>query len=148
MAIAMIIGSLIYGPLDKLLDTRKWIVLAGNSLVLLALLVLVLEPVPGIAVSTGVFIVIGLCGTSYGVLMAHGRAFLPPHLVGRGVTLINFGSIFGAGLMQFLSGRLVAGQADSSAPGTYQILFGLYAALLLAALLVYLSARDAPPSAH
>ncbi|MGQ7846699.1 MFS transporter [Granulosicoccus sp. 3-233] len=145
MAIAMIVGNLIYGPLDKLLNTRKWVVFGGNALVLLALLVFVLQPIPGIGVATVLFIIIGAAGTSYGVVMAHGRAFLPPELVGRGVTLVNFCSIFGAGVMQFVTGQLVATQADSSSPMTYQLLFGSYAVLLLLALLVYLSARDAPP---
>lgn len=145
MAIAMIVGNLIYGPLDKLLNTRKWVVFGGNFLVLLALITFVLQPVPGIGVATFLFIVIGAAGTSYGVVMAHGRSFLPPQLVGRGVTLINFCSIFGAGVMQFVTGRLVATQADTSSPMTYQLLFGSYALLLLLALLVYLTARDAPP---
>lgn len=145
MAIAMVAGNLIYGPLDKLLNTRKWVVFGGNVMVLLALAVFIMQPVPGIVVATVLFIIIGAAGTSYGVVMAHGRAFLPTHLVGRGVTLINFCSIFGAGVMQFVTGRLVGSQPDTSSPATYQLLFGSYAVLLLLALLVYLMARDAPP---
>ena len=145
MAIAMIVGNLIYGPLDKLLNTRKWVVFGGNFLVLLALLAFVVQPIPGIGVATWLFILIGAAGTTYGVVIAHGRAFLPPQLVGRGVTLINFCSIFGAGVMQFVTGRLVDTQVNSSSPMTYQLLFGSYALLLLLALLVYLMARDAPP---
>lgn len=147
MAISMIVGNLLYGPLDKLFNTRKWIVFGGNFIVLLALLVFVVKPLAGLTAATLLFIIIGICGTSYGVVMAHGRSFLPIHLVGRGVTLLNFCSIFGAGLMQFLTGRLVDMQSDTSAPATYQILFGSYAALLSAALLVYLVSRDAPPAA-
>ena len=146
MAIAMIAGSLIYGPLDKVLNTRKWVIFTGNLLVLLALLYFALQPVPGIDIATALFIVIGVCGTSYGVLMAHGRAFLPVHLVGRGVTLLNFCGIFGAGVMQFLTGRIVSAQPDTSSPATYQILFGTYAACLLLALLVYATSKDAPPA--
>ena len=48
-------------------------------------------------------VVIGLAGMSYGMLMAHSRAFLPAHLTGRGVTLMNFFSIGGVGLLQFLA---------------------------------------------
>ena len=145
MAIAMIVGSLVYGPMDKLLNTRKWVVIAGNLLVLVALLALTIRPVNTIGIVTLIFIAIGLGGTSYGVLMAHGRSFLPTHLIGRGVTLINFCSIFGAGVMQFISGRIIDAQADSSAPQSYQFLFGVYAIALALALLVYLFSRDAPP---
>lgn len=146
MAIAMITGSLIYGPLDKILNTRKWVIFTGNLCVLLSLMFFVIQPVPSLAVATGLFIIIGLCGTSYGVVMAHGRSFLPPELVGRGVTLINFCSMFGAGTLQFLTGRIVTAQIDSAAPGTYQILFGTYALLLGLAMLLYLTTRDAPPN--
>ena len=146
MAIAMIVGSLVYGPLDKLLNTRKWVILVGNLLVLGALLTLIIQPVSTIGMVTLVFIAIGLGGTSYGVLMAHGRSFLPSHLVGRGVTLINFCSIFGAGVMQFISGRVIDAQADPSAPQSYQLLFGVYAIALVLALVVYLFSKDAPPN--
>lgn len=145
MALAMVVGNLIYGPLDKLMNSRKWVVFGGNLLVLLALSALVLQPIPDISTLIVLFIIIGAAGTSYGVVIAHGRAFVPAHLVGRGVTLINFCSIFGAGLLQFLSGRLVESQADSSAPETYQLLFGGYAGLLFLAMLIYLFSRDAAP---
>jgi len=85
------------------------------------------------------------CGTSYGVLMAHGRAFLPSHLVGRGVTLLNFCSIFGAGLVQFASGRAISSRADPSSAQSYQVLFSVYAVLLLITLAGYLFSKDAPP---
>lgn len=145
MAIAMIVGSIVYGPLDKLFNTRKWVVFGGNAIVLVVLVFLSIQPVPGLITVTTLFIVLGLCGTSYGVVMAHGRAFLPPHLVGRGVTLINACAIFGVSLMQFGSGYIVGAQHDPSSPQSYQVLFGTYAAALLAALLIYSRSKDAPP---
>ena len=60
------------------------------------------------------FIIIGLCGGSYGLLMAHARAFVPAHLTGRGVTLMNFFSIGGVGVMQFATGGVVTA---ASVPG-------------------------------
>lgn len=146
MALAMVAGSIIYGPLDKLLGTRKWVVFWGNAAVCLALLAFVVNPLPGLISAAALFVIIGLCGTSYGVVMAHGRAFLPAQLVGRGVALLNFCAIAGAGLMQFISGRLVSLQPDTSAPASYQFLFGSYLVVLGAALLIYLSSKDAPPS--
>ena len=146
MAIAMIVGSFFYGPLDKLLNTRKWVVIAGNLLVLGALLLLIIQPVSSVGVVTLTLIVIGVGGTSYGVLMGHARSFFPTQLVGRGVTLLNFCSIFGAGLMQFVSGRVIDAQADPSAAQSYQMLFGVYAIALTLALVVYLFSRDASPN--
>ena len=145
MAIAMIVGSLVYGPLDKVFNTRKWVVFSGNLIVLCALATLIAWPVNSVQTTTIIFIIIGLCGTSYGVLMAHGRAFLPSHLVGRGVTLLNFCSIFGAGLVQFASGRAISSRADPSSAQSYQVLFSVYAVLLLITLAGYLFSKDAPP---
>lgn len=145
MAIAMIVGSLAYGPMDRLANTRKWVIFIGNAIVLTMLIVLITKPTSSINMTTILFIVIGIAGTSYGVLMAHGRAFIPSHLVGRGVTLLNFCSIFGAGVMQFASGQIIGKQDDPSAPESYQLLFGVYAAALGAALAIYLFSRDAKP---
>lgn len=146
MAVAMVVGSLAYGPLDRIFNTRKWIVFTGNSIVFCVLAYFVVNPVPSLELVTLLFITLGICGTSYGVLIAHGRTFLPDHLIGRGVTLMNFGSIFGVGLMQFVTGGIISERADTASPATYQILFGTYAAVVLVALLVYLTSRDAPPN--
>ena len=144
MALAMIIGSLVYGLLDKLFNTRKWVVFYGNLIVLCALAALIIWPISSVTTATIIFTLIGVCGTSYGVLMAHGRAFLPSHLVGRGVTLLNFCSIFGAGLVQFASGQVISLRPDPSSAHSYQLLFGVYALLLLIALMAYLFSQDAP----
>jgi len=146
MALAMIMGSLAYGPLDRWFNTRKWVVFCGNLIVLVSLLVLVSNPVSTLSAATWLFVIIGLCGTSYGVLMAHGRHFLPPHLIGRGVTLLNFCSIFGAGAMQFITGRVVQSRSEPASVASYQLLFAVYAGVLAVALFIYLFSKDAPPN--
>ncbi|MFP3441168.1 hypothetical protein R0K18_25895, partial [Pantoea sp. SIMBA_133] len=98
MALAMSAGGLVYGPLDVFFRTRKWVAVGGNFIGLAAIAFLAITPVSSIATTTTVFVVIGLCGASYGLLMAHGRAFVPAHLTGRGVTLLNFFSVGGAGV--------------------------------------------------
>jgi len=145
MAIAMIAGSLAYGPLDKLFNSRKRVVFIGNLIVLAALLVFVIKPVISFHMTTVLFIIIGLGGASYGVIMAHGRSFLPTHLIGRGVTLLNFCSIFGAGIMQLASGRLINAHDEPGSAESYQLLFGFYAMALGLALAFYLFSKDAPP---
>jgi hypothetical protein len=42
------------------------------------------------------FAAIGAVGFTYAVLMAHARIFLPAHLLGRGMTAVNFLFISGA----------------------------------------------------
>jgi len=148
MALAMVAGNFIYGPLDNLLGTRKWVAVGGNLLSISALLWLALNPGAGISADTVVFVVIGLAGASYGLLMAHARAFLPAHLTGRGVTLMNFFSIGGAGAMQFATGAVVTAATVPGQPqAAYESLFLFYAVMLVLALAIYLGARDAKPGA-
>src|SRR5690606_34568126 len=82
MALAMVAGSLIYGPLDTFFGTRKWVAMFGNALGFLAVVFLALNPESGLFTTTLILVVIGVTGGSYGLLMAHGRAFLPAHLTG------------------------------------------------------------------
>jgi len=121
------------------------VIFGGNLMVFGVLLALAFSPVRSINTITLLLVVLGICGTSYGVLIAHGRAFIPAHLLGRGVTLLNFCSIFGAGAMQFASGVFMESRSEPGAVQSYQQLFTLYAVLLALTLAAYLFARDAPP---
>ena len=69
-----------------------------------------------------------------------------PHLLGRGVTALNFVFIGGAGMLQWMSGRFVQAGVDSGAPPaeTYAGLHLALAAALLAATAVYVFAPAAP----
>lgn len=146
MAFAMAAGAFLYGPLDTLLRTRKWVAFAGNTVGVAALAWLALNPLTTLTASTAALAVIGLFGGSYGLLMAHARAFLPDHLTGRGVTLMNFFSIGGVGAMQFATGAVVtAATVPGDASAGYAALFGFYALMLALSLAVFLFARDAPP---
>jgi hypothetical protein len=94
-------------------------------------------------VTVGTVALIGAFGTTYAVLMAHGRTFLPDHLLGRGITLMNFTFMTGAALVQLISGQVVdalkaAGQKPTDVFATLHLGFGV--ALLLATL-VYLTAQ-------
>lgn len=146
MAVAMVVGSFVYGPLDALLKTRKWVAVGGNLIGLCALAFLAANPQSSIATVTMILVVVGVAGMSYGLLMAHARAFFPAHLTGRGVTLINFFAIGGVGLMQFLTGAVVTAAADPANPvASYTALWWFYVAMLGSALVIYLASRDVRP---
>lgn len=146
MALSMIGGSLIYGPLDSVFGTRKKVALAGNSLTLLILSILALHPLAGVTTVTTLFVALGLAGGSYGLLIAHARSYFPPHLTGRGVTLMNFFSIGGAGMMQFVTGAIVAASVQPADPSAaYSTLFWFYACMVAFALAIYCFSRDVPP---
>ncbi|WP_192965206.1 MFS transporter [Phycobacter azelaicus] len=143
MGAAMILGTFAYGPLDRVLGTRKWLIWGGSMAVVVLLGVLILWPQAPVWAPIAMMAGIGFFGASFPVVIAHGRAFVPPHLVGRGVTLLNFFGIGGVGLMQFVSGRIhaqIARSADAAAP--YVALFAFFAATLLIGCLIYLFSRD------
>lgn len=146
MALAMVAGAFVYGPLDTLFRTRKWVAVGGNGVSLATLVWLALDPAPGLASSTVLLVVIGMSGGAYGLLMAHARAFFPPDLIGRGVTLMNFFAIGGVGAMQFATGAVMTQSlVAEDAAGGYRALFAFYAVMLALALGAYLFSRDAPP---
>lgn len=135
MATAMIVGTFLYGPLDRILGTRKWVNVGGACVSVSLVSWLALMPPQGLWYAAALFAVIGLVLSNYPMLMAHGRAFLPPHLVGRGVTLMNLFSIGGAGLAQVITGPIYAG-------GGFVPVFLFYAGAQSIGLLIYLFSRD------
>ncbi|MEP0518625.1 MAG: MFS transporter [Hyphomicrobiales bacterium] len=145
MALAMIIGSLIYGQLDTKISSRKRLVVTGNALVLASVAVLALQPDLGLSMATGMLVLCCLAGMNQPVLLAHARQFFPPHLVGRGITLMNFFSIGGVGVLQWTTAGLISDDAIENTPfGAFQTLFGFYTIVLGLVLIVYLAARERP----
>jgi MFS family permease len=142
MGFAMVLGNFAYGPLDRLLGTRKWVVFGGNSLALLCLMGLLLWPMAGGAVTLLLICGVGFFGASFPMVMAHGRAFFPPHLVGRGVTLMNLFGIGATGAFQLVTGRVHEATAGGAAEAPYTAIFALYAGLLVVGLVPYLFSRD------
>ena len=140
MGLAMVLGNLSYGPLDRVLGTRKWLVFGGNSLVLAGLVGLWAMPAQGPVFAAVLLAGIGFCGSSFPMVMAHGRAFFPAHLVGRGVTLMNLFSIGGAGLAQVYTGHLNA--TATSPEAGYVAIFGFFALAMVFGLLIYAFAED------
>src|SRR5690606_1938316 len=124
--------------------TRKWINFWGALVSIAVLLWLAMVPSAPIFHMTAALVVIGFCGGTYGVVLAHGKAFMPAHLTGRGVTLLNFFSIGSVGLTQFVTGGIFSAVAVPDNPEWgYQVLFLLFALMMMAGLLIYLFSEDA-----
>lgn len=146
MAFSMILGSLLYGPLDTFFKTRKWVCFVGNSGSVVALVVLALFPMQPLWQVSILMFAVGIFGASYGVLMAHARSFFPMHLTGRGVTLMNFFTIGGVGLAQFVMGQVAHSRFDPAQPEqTYSLLFAIYALVLGLTVVIYLFSSDRKP---
>ena len=144
MGLAMIAGNFAYGPADRIFGTRKWVVFWGNTACALACYVLFLFPSSSMVVATVSIAAIGFFGVSYPLMVAHGRSFIPEHLVGRGVTLLNLFSIGTVGIVQTATRPIAESffaMAQSPAQA-YGWLFGLFGVILTVGLVAYLFAKD------
>lgn len=139
MGIAMVAGALAYGPADRMFASRKWMIAGGTAITLTAGGLLILMPAASLILSVVLLCVIGFFGATYPVIMAHGRSFLPPHLIGRGVTMLNLFSVGGVGVAQFLSGRVYRMSLPAEvASAPYTAVFAVFAGTLLIGFLIYL----------
>ena len=122
-----------------------------------------LEPEPPLA-TAALFIVLAAAGTltrlpllawlaGFGalsgftpVVIAHGKSLFPPELTGRGMTLLNMGSMGGVFFTQAVSGYAIelfgAGSGGAHPLDAYRLVFALQAAFVIAAVSVYVTARD------
>lgn len=146
MGLAMIAGNFVYGPLDRVLGTRKWLIFGGNAIGAIGCFALfAVSGGASVWTATALLALIGFTGASFPVLIAHGRAFFPDHLTGRGVTLMNLFGIGGVGVMQFVTGRLFpiwndgAQTPDASA---FDTLFLFYGVLVCCGLAIYAFCED------
>lgn len=151
MALGQTTGVLVYGPLDRVFDTRKWVAICGASATVLVLLALAARPHPPTVLA--VVLLVGLCVISaYGVtVVTHARTFYPDRLVGRGATTANMAQLLGCGMVPLVTGFIPSffpATATGYSPVAYQWIFATIAAALGAGLLVYATARDVKPSSQ
>ena len=148
--IAYQVGMLVFGPLDRILDTRKWIAVAGTLAIAAILALLAALSHPPAWLAAGAIIAVGALSASSTVIMAHGRGIFPDRLIGRGMATMNTSVMLGVACMQTLSGLVLgsfAPLADGTrAEGAYRTLFAVMAVILVAAVAVYARAQDRKPS--
>ncbi len=149
LAIGNIIGFLVYGPLDRILDTRKRIILVGGIVNIALLAILALVPELNYIQVAGLFFVLGFVGSYHVANLALGRALFPDALVGRGMTLINLFTFLGLALMQIIAGVIVGhfSKPDGSAPlEAYRLMFGFMTMASAVVIAIYSRVRDIRPS--
>ena len=139
---AMAAGTFAYGPLDRVLGTRKWVVLGGALGTAACFALLATESSPHLFRDVVLLLLAGFFGMSYGLQMAHGRAFFPPHLTGRGVAVLNLFSVGAVGLFQMLSGRIFAAVRPAGEGVAYSAIFGFLALSIVVGCAVYAFAPD------
>ncbi len=139
MALAMVGGAFLYGGLEKRVGRAKPLVLWGTVATGLLFALLALAGGASWLAAVALFSAIGAIGFTYAILMAHARIFFPAHLIGRGMTAVNFLFIAGAALIQSGSGWFIAAQREAGlgAATTFANLHWGFAALLLVSAAVY-----------
>ena len=152
LAIAQIAGLFFWGASDRWFGSyrRPVLLAAGLAVVTLATAALVPLPLAALPVFMAAF---GFFLGVSPVLTAHGKSLFPRELTGRGMTLLNTGTIGGAFAQQSVTGlaiqafdfKIVDG-ARLYPPESFRLVFGLLAVQLAAALLFYLRAPDRHPT--
>lgn len=145
LAVAQIAGLFLWGPSDRVFGSYRTPVLLGaGTTILLMAGVTVVDPLPQPWLALW-FVLLGGCSAYLPVMMAHGVSLYPPNLVGRGMTLMNLGTMSGAFIWQSLTGLIVAAFPATGGvypPAAYRTIFVVQAVALLVASIIYLRARD------
>ena len=148
-AIAQTVGVLSWGYADRYFRSyRRSVLLAASSSVVLLASAAALP-----LTLTGATVWLALFGfaVAYGpIVTAHGKSLFPPALTGRGITLMNMGTMSGVFLFQTGTGALVdligrSPEGGYTAAG-YQAVFLVLALGLMASLIPYARAIDPHPS--
>lgn len=143
MSFAMVAGNFVYGPMDRVIQSRKAIVLGGNLIGVTFIALLYVFAGYSVVLTTLLLAAIGLTGATYVVIIAHAKTFIPDHLTGRGVTLLNLFGMGGTGALQSLSGKLYGSVSPDVDPlVAYQLLFAFFGLCLLIGCMVYAFSRD------
>lgn len=144
VGLAMVAGNFAYGPLDRWLGRRKLVVVVGNAVTLACLFGLWWFAAAPPLVATAILVAAGFFGATFPIVLAHGRSFVPPHLTGRGVTLLNLFGIAPIGIAQIVTGRLHAATEAVTPAAPFQSVFLFFAVATAVGLFVYLWSQDRP----
>jgi MFS family permease len=151
-AVFQIGGLFALGPVDRYFASykRPSIIMAVFALALAALAAAAPLPVGALPYFLAAY---GFALAYSPLLTAHGKSLFPPELTGRGLTLLNMGTIGGVFVQQTLTAWLVemfgstmVDGVKTYPPAAYRAVFAIIALELLLALALYFRARDPHPA--
>lgn len=144
-ALAQIVGSFCWGPSDRFFGRFKPPVLIAATLCLASLVLLAAGGVLPGPLLIAALVVLGFSTGVISVVMSHGRSLVPPHLLGRCITLLNIGTMGGGFLVQFVSGAVIdlfPSEGGIYPLEAYRLVFGLQAALVLVGAWAYFGSHE------
>ena len=146
--VALVVSPILFGPLDRVFNTRKRVVIGAAVALVIVLSTLALWPQPALWQVMVLFVLLGLCSSGSVVLHAHARSVLPDSLIGRGMTFQNMAAIGGIFVTQVATGWIIGAFASGDGPLpeiAYRSAFGFLAVMVLLALAVYAGVKDVKP---
>ena len=147
MMLALYLGYMAYAPMDRIFNTRKWVVLGGVAGMVLSLLPLAALPDLPLVVAIPLLVVFAFCSPIFVTLAAHCRGFVPVRRVGRAIACINLMGLVSVFVLQAAAGVLVGGVAGGDGQAVangYRLVFAMVAIVLTVAGSIYARARDVP----
>ena len=147
MVAAFHLGTLLYGPMERLVGSQKRTIVGGVLIMITLLVVLAIRPQIGLAPSIVLLVLFCLCTPYFPVLAAHCRSFVPLSRAGRAIACVNLTGIGTVFIMQKFTGWIVELNATSAGNASiigYQVTFLSVAVLLALAVTAYLQVRDVP----
>jgi predicted MFS family arabinose efflux permease len=140
MGLAQTIGILAYGPMDRLLRSRKKAVIGGTYVSASLLLALALIADPSLPVAVGLLIAVCFFCAFGTVIVAQGRTLFPDRLGGRAVTTVNMAQCLGLTVLPAVTGYIIEGFGASDL--AYRVMFGTLAGGLVLGSLAYFRSPD------
>ncbi len=149
MALAMIAGTLAYGPLHRWFGARRPVIIAGAASTAAVFIALGLIKPSSLALTAFLLCLLAFVGAYSVTVMAHGVSLFPPALVGRGTAILHVALNGGTALLQAMTGEIVVAFGDHGTPNatSYGSLFLFLGGITVVALLTYIRVRDIAPAA-
>ncbi len=148
MGLAMPIGLLLVGPLERRFFPRSAMISAGAALSAAMLVILAVWPAPPLPVALGLLVGLVLFSSYPVLLVTEARMLFPDHLVGRGASTVNMAQVLGSSLLPLLVGLVIGffPMAEFARPeAAYRAGFAVLAGSLLLGLAGWLLLPRAKP---
>jgi sugar phosphate permease len=149
MALAVNFGALLFGPVERLLDARRAVVLGSMAIIAALFALLAAVAYASLWQTIAIFIAIPLLAPFYIVMMSHTQAMFPREAAGRALTSVNMFASSGIFVMQNLTGLAVDAVPHENGTGSltgYRLAFAVMAVTMGLAALLYTRTPELRPS--
>tara|TARA_B100000214_G_scaffold374320_1_gene356722 strand:+ start:242 stop:1456 length:1215 start_codon:yes stop_codon:yes gene_type:complete len=149
MAFGVNLGTFLYGPLERIFNSRKWIVLSGVMVMIVSLLILAAMPTASLILVTVLLSLFSLASPIFVTLAGHARGYVHETRSGRVLATVNFLGVGFIFVVQFLTGSLfeVLLNFGFSTEVIYRVIFLGVAIFLFFGFIFYSFSRDLRPTA-